>query len=228
MTVLLFGATGMVGHGALNAALADRRVSRVVTVGRRATGREHPTLEEIVHADMTDLGPLADRLIEVDACLFCLGVSAAGMSEADYRRVTYDLTLAVARQLAGRNPDMTFVYVSGQGTDAGGRAMWARVKGETEKALLALPFRAVVNARPGFIQPVGGAVSRTALYRAIYTAMAPLMPLFRRVLTRHYLDTDQLGRALVEAGLTGAPEATLEVPDLQALAARAEPHAQTA
>lgn len=222
MTVLLFGATGMIGHGALSAALADDRVSRVVTVGRRATGREHPKLDEVVHGDMLDLGPLADRLAQADACLFCLGVSSAGMSEADYRRVTYDLTLAVARQLAERNPAMTFVYVSGQGTDAEGRAMWARVKGETEDALLALPFRAAYNARPGFIQPVGGAVSRTALYRALYAAVTPLMPALRRLLPRQMLDSDQLGRALVEAGVAGAPRAILEVPDLQALAARAD------
>ncbi|WP_412063398.1 NAD-dependent epimerase/dehydratase family protein [Rubrivirga sp. IMCC45206] len=225
MTVLLFGATGMIGHGALTAALHDDRVTRVVTVGRRATGREHPKLDEIVHTDLSDLGPLADRLAQADACLFCLGVSSAGMSEADYRDVTYDLTLSVARQLAERNPAMTYVYVSGQGTDRGGRQMWARVKGETEDALLALPFRAAYNARPGFIQPVGGAVSRTALYRALYAAMTPLMPVFRRVFARHYLDTDQLGRALVEAGVVGAPQATLDVPDLQALAARAERHA---
>ncbi|MEM9998324.1 MAG: epimerase [Bacteroidota bacterium] len=222
MTLLLFGGTGMIGHGALNAALADDRVSRVISVGRRPTGRRHPKLEEVVHANLADLGPLADRLAVADACLFCLGVSAAGMSEADYRRVTYDLTLSVARDLAGRNPAMTFVYVSGAGTNAESRQMWARVKGETENALAGLPFAAVYNARPGVIQPVGGATSRTRLYRAIYTAMAPLMPLLRRAFPKSFLDTDQLGRALVEAGVAGASDRTLEVPDLQALAARAE------
>ena len=225
MTVLLFGATGMIGHGAMTAALADDRVTRVVTVGRRATGREHPKLEDIVHADLSDLGPLADRLAQANACLFCLGVSSAGMGEANYRRVTLDLTLSVARQLAERNLDMTFVYVSGQGTAAAGRQMWARVKGETEDALLALPFRAAYNARPGFIQPVGGAVSRTALYRALYAVVGPLMPILRRLAPRQILDSDELGRALVEAGVAGAPQPILEVPDLQALAARAELHA---
>lgn len=225
MTVLLFGATGMIGHGALNAALADDRVTRVVTVGRRATGRQHPKLDEIVHADMFDLGPLADHLAEADACLFCLGVSSAGMNEAEYRRLTFELTLSVARDLAERKPSMAFVYVSGQGTDAEGRAMWSRVKGETENALVAL-FESAYNARPGVIQPVGGATSRTALYRALYTAMTPLMPLLRRAFPRSFLDSDQLGRALVEVGLAGAPRPTLEVPDLQALAERAEPYAR--
>ena len=226
MKVLIFGATGMIGHGALNAALADRRITHVITVGRRPTGREHAKLEEIVHADLFDFEPLADRLAGADACLFCLGVSAVGMSEADYRRVTYDLTLTVARTLSERNPAMTFVYVSGAGLDAEGRIMWARVKGETEDALLALPFKAAYNARPGFIQPVGGAVSRTALYRAFYTLTAPLLPLLRRAFQGVFLDTDQLGRALVEAGVAGAPQPTLKIPDLQALAARALQHPQ--
>lgn len=226
MTLLLFGGTGMIGHGALNAALGDDRVSRVVSVGRRPTGRRHPKLEEVVHDDMTHLGPLADRLAGADACLFCLGVSAAGMSEADYRRVTYDLTLSVANELADRNPAMTFVYVSGAGSNTDGRQMWAQVKGETEDALADLPFAAVYNARPGVIQPVGGATSRTALYRAVYAVMAPLMPLLRRAFPRSLLDTDQLGRALVEAGAAGAPHLVLEVHDLQALAVRAEEHVQ--
>ncbi|MEM9664317.1 MAG: NAD-dependent epimerase/dehydratase family protein [Bacteroidota bacterium] len=224
MTMLLFGATGMIGHGVLNAALADARLSRVVCIGRRPTGRQHPRLEEIIQADLTDLGPQVDRLPSADACLFCLGVSAAGMSEADYRRITHDLTLSVARVLADRTPAMTFVYVSGAGSDADSRQMWARVKGETENALLGLSFAATYNARPGVIQPVGGATSRTTLYRVVYAVMTPFMPLLRRVFPRSLLDTDQLGRALVEVGIAGGPQPTLEVPDLQALASQAERH----
>ena len=226
MTVLIFGATGMIGHGALNAALADRRVTRVVTVGRRATGRTHPKLTEVVHADLADLGPVADRLDGADACLFCLGVSAAGRSEADYRRITHDLALSIGRTLVERIPAMTFVFVSGAGTNAESRQMWARVKGETEASLSALPFRAVYHARPGFVQPVGGAVSRTALYRAIYTLMAPLTPHLRRLFPNAILDSDALGRALVEAGLAGAPQAILEASDLRALAERAASRAR--
>ena len=139
----------------------------------------------------------------------------------------FDLALHRWTELAERNPAMTFVYVSGAGLDAEGWAMWARVKGETEEALLALPFRAAYNARPAFIQPVGGAVSRTALYRALYAVMTPLLPLLRREFPRTFLDTDELGCALVEAGVAGAPQPTFEVPDLQALAARAERHAHS-
>ncbi|MEM6325802.1 MAG: epimerase, partial [Bacteroidota bacterium] len=133
--------------------------------------------------------------------------------------------LSVAHRLAERTPTMRFVYVSGAGSDVNGRAMWARVKGDTEAALLALPFREVYNARPGFIQPVGGAVSRTALYRALYTAMSPLTPLLRRLAPNAIIDSDELGRALVETGLSGGPQVLLEVSDLLRLAHRAMPHA---
>ncbi|MEM1057152.1 MAG: NAD(P)H-binding protein [Bacteroidota bacterium] len=224
MTVLLFGATGMIGHGTLRAALADARVTRVLSVVRRPSGQAHAKLDEIIHADMVALGDLADRLAEADACLFCLGVSAAGMSEADYRHITYDLTLSVAQALAARNPAMTFVYVSGAGTNTDSRQMWARVKGETERALMDLPFEGVYNARPGFIQPVGGATSRTALYRALYAVLNPLTPLLRRLAPRALLDSDELGRALVQVGFAGGPQPILEVPDLQRLAERAEAH----
>ncbi|MEM8599077.1 MAG: NAD(P)H-binding protein [Bacteroidota bacterium] len=219
MTVLLFGATGMIGHGTLNAALADDRVTRVLSVVRRPSGRTHAKLTELVHADMMDLAPIADAIAEADACLFCLGISSAGQSEADYRRITYDLTLAVAKTLVARNPKMTFVYVSGAGSSAASRTMWARVKGEIENALLGQPFGAVYNARPGFIQPVGGATSRTTLYRVTYAILAPLTPLLRRLAPKSLLDSDELGRALVQAGLAGAPSPILEVPALQDLAA---------
>jgi len=228
MTILLFGATGMIGHGALQAALADARVTRVISVGRRPSGHKHAKLDELVHDDMMDLDPIVDDLAQADACLFCLGISSAGQSEETYRRITYDLTLSVAQALVARNPAMTFVYVSGAGTDAGSRTMWARVKGETEQALTALSFAAVYNARPGFIQPVGGATSRTALYRAIYAVLTPLVPLLRRIVPNAIVDTDELGRALVEAGLVGADTSVLEVPALQQLAKRGALHADAA
>src|SRR5580704_18949501 len=138
MKVILFGATGMIGQGALRECLLDPGVEQVLAVGRGATGQPHAKLRELVHADLFDLSAIAADLSGYDACFFCLGVSAAGMTEAAYRRVTYDLTLAVARTLVERSPGMTFLYVSGAGTDstARGGSMWARVKGETENALL--------------------------------------------------------------------------------------------
>jgi uncharacterized protein YbjT (DUF2867 family) len=218
VTVLLFGGSGLIGHGALNAALADDRVSRVLSIGRRTTGREHPKLDELVLDDFFDYTAVEDQLTGFDACLFCLGVSAAGKSESAYRRLTYDLTLAAAETLVRLNSDMTFVYVSGEGTNADGRAMWARVKGETEDALSALPFAAVYNVRPAYIQPQGDARSRIALYRVLYAAFAPLYPLLRRVFPSYVTTTDEVGRALVEAGLAGAPSRVLDSRAIRALA----------
>ena len=167
MNVLVFGATGMVGQGVLRECLVDPAVALVQTVGRTATGVTHPRLSEIVHADLMSYASIEPRLVGFDACFFCLGVSSAGMSEADYERVTYGITMAAATTLARLNKSMTFIYVSGAGTDSSerGRIMWARVKGRTENALLRLPFKAAYMFRPGVIQPLHGITSKTAAYR---------------------------------------------------------------
>jgi uncharacterized protein YbjT (DUF2867 family) len=193
----------------------------VLAVGRTPTGRHDAKLRELVHADLTDLSPVAGRFAGYDACFFCLGVSSAGMSEADYTRVTYDFTLAAARALASVSPDATFVYVSGQGTDGTerGRSMWARVKGRTENALIALLPHAYA-VRPGFIQPVHGARSRTTWYRWAYAVMRPFAPLARRLFPRSVLTTAELGLVMLRLARDGFPTRVLETRDLTALAAR--------
>lgn len=136
LKVVLFGATGMVGQGVLRECLLDSDVAEVLCVGRSAVGRTHPKLREVLVSDLMETSGFEARLGGFDACFFCMGVSAFRMKEADYRRLTFDLTLGVARTLARLNPGMTFIYVSGVGTDSSehGRIMWARVKGETENA----------------------------------------------------------------------------------------------
>jgi uncharacterized protein YbjT (DUF2867 family) len=220
MRVVLFGATGMVGQGVLRECLRDGRVTRVLAVGRRATGVSHPKLAELVRRDLFDWSDADEALAGHDACFFCLGVSSAGMSEADYTRTTYDLTLAAATTLARLNPAMTFVYVSGQGTDATerGRAMWARVKGRTENALLRLPFRAAYMFRPGIIQPVEGARSATAWYRVTYAVLGPAMPLLRRAFPDHIVTTSELGRAMLAVAREGHAHPVLERGDIAARA----------
>ncbi len=220
MNVLVFGATGMVGQGVLRECLLDPDVALLQTVGRTATGVTHPKLSEIVHADLMSYAAIEPRLVGFDACFFCLGVSSAGMSEADYERVTYGITMAAATTLARVNKSMTFVYVSGAGTDSSerGRIMWARVKGRTENALLRLPFKAAYMFRPGVIQPLDGITSKTAAYRVLYSITEPLLPLLRRLMPGLILTTGQIGRAMLTAARQGAPKRVLESRDISALA----------
>ena len=216
MNVLILGATGMVGQGVLRECLLDGGVTRVVTLGRAATGQSHPKLEEIVHADLFHLSAIEDRLRGLDACFYCLGVSAAGMSEAEYSRVNYEMTLAVAEALVRTSPGLIFVYVSGTGTDSSerGRVMWARVKGRTENALLRLPFRSAYMLRPGLIVPMHGVKSKTRLYRAFYTMLGPLLPILRKRFPRSIITTEQLGGAMLRLARSGYPKPVLEAGDL--------------
>jgi uncharacterized protein YbjT (DUF2867 family) len=223
MKVVLYGATGMVGQGVLRECLLDPDVTAVVTVGRSGTGQQHPKLHEIVQADLTNTAALEDQIANFDACFFCLGVSSAGMSEADYRKITYDLTLAVARGLLPRNPGMIFVYVSGAGTDSTerGRTMWARVKGATENALFAVPFKAAYMFRPGYIQPMHGVVSRTPLYRALYAMMGPLYPVLNGLFPKYVTTTERVGRAMIAVARRGDPRRLLENRAINEIAAAA-------
>lgn len=219
MNVLLFGATGMVGQGALRECLVDPEVRLVQTVGRAATGTQNPKLKEVVHSDLFHYQAIESQLSGFDACLFCIGVASAGMKQAEYHRMTYELTLAAAEMLSRLNPRMTFVYVSGSGTDSSerGRMMWTRVKGKTENALLRLPFKAAYMFRPGFIQPMHGIQSRTPLYRRFYAVTGPLFPVLRRFFPNQILTTEELGRAMLLAAKRGAPKHILETSDIRAL-----------
>ena len=218
MNILLFGATGMVGQGVLRECLLDPDVRAVQSVGRTATGVQHTKLREIVKNDFYEYSSVDEDWSGFDACFFCLGVSSAGMKEADYERVTYGITLACAETLSRLNPQMTFIYVSGAGTDSTerGRAMWARVKGKTENALLRLPFNAYMF-RPGFIQPLHGIRSKTALYSVLYAFSKSLIPLLRYALPDSILTTEEIGRAMLSVARRRAPKRILESRDIRAV-----------
>jgi uncharacterized protein YbjT (DUF2867 family) len=209
----------MVGQGVLRECLIDSNVERVVTVGRRPTGDKHPKLGELIYPDLSTLAPLEPQLGGFDACLFCLGVSALGMSEAQYTRVTYDLTLGVAKTLLRTSPGLTFIYVSGAGTDSSerGRAMWARVKGRTENALLSLPFKAAFMFRPSLIIPLHGIRSSTRWYNAAYFVLKPLVPLLKRLAPTTITTTERLGRAMLAVARNGYPSHILEMADINRL-----------
>ena len=219
MNVLLFGATGMVGQGVLLECLHDPGVARVLAVGRRATGQAHDKLRDLVVPDTADLSAVESQLTGFDACFFCLGVSSAGLSEERYTRLTYDLTLAVARTLARLDPGMTFVYVSGSGTDSSerGRIMWARVKGRTENALLALPFKAAYMFRPAVIVPMHGVRSKTWWYRVLYALTTPFYPALKALLPNGITTTERVGRAMLAVARRGYSKPVLETRDINSL-----------
>jgi len=208
----------MVGQGVLRECLLDPDITEVLSVGRNKTGQQHPKLKELIVKDVADLSSIESQLDDVDACFFCLGVSSIGMSEAEYRRLTYDLTLAVARTVARHTSHTasrtTFVYVSGAGT--GGRAMWARVKRATEVALTELGFRQAIAFRPAYIQPLHGVRSKTGWYNAVYAVMGWMYPLLR-LASRYVTTTEQMGKAMIAIAKRGSPKPVLENADINAI-----------
>jgi uncharacterized protein YbjT (DUF2867 family) len=221
ISVIVSGTSGMVGGGVLRECLEDRCVAKVTALSRTPSGLHHEKFEEIIHSDFSDFSSLNFAHRNYDACFFCLGVSSAGLTEPDYRRVTYDYTLSLANTLVRVNPNMTFVYVSGAGTDSSGtgRIMWARVKGQTENALLALPFAAAYMLRPGIIQPLDGIKSKTPSYRLLYSVLKPFLPMLRAALPNHVLSTAQIGLAMLNLAKRGYPKRVLETVDIRAAAA---------
>jgi uncharacterized protein YbjT (DUF2867 family) len=217
MKVILFGATGMVGQGVLRECLSADGIEGVLAIGRSSTDQTHPKLRELIRKDLFEFGAVDADLEGYGACFFCLGVSSVGMSEADYTRLTFDLTLGWARTLARINPAMTFIYLSGAGT--GGKAMWAQVKGRTEDALLAL-FPSAYMVRLSALRAMHGEVSKTRWTRISYALFRPLLPLVQAMAPGTMISTEELGRAMLRAALHGAPKRVLEPRDLRALGAR--------
>lgn len=219
MRVILFGATGMVGKGVLLEALDDPAVEKVLSISRSPLDVTHAKLEEVLHKDFLDFAPLSGKLAGFDACFFCLGVSSVGMNEADYARVTHDVTLAAAKAVLAASPQAVFTYVSGAGTDSTekGRTMWARVKGRTENELLAMPFRGAFMFRPGFIRPLRGIKSKTGWYQAFYVALKPFGALLDR--SASATTTTRIGLAMLECAEKGALKRVLDPVDINALAA---------
>ena len=222
MNVILFGATGMIGKGVLLECLDHAEVKKVLAIGRTEVDLQHEKLEQIAHKDFFDFSGIEKELHGYDACFFCLGISAAGLKEEDYRRITYDFAMSAAKTLFKINPNMTFTYVSGQGTDSTekGRMMWARVKGKLENDLLALGFKRAVMFRPGLIIPKRGIKSRTAMYQRFYDYLGWLLKLVESVTPNSITDTTRIGLAMINVHLKGTEKKILNPKDINDLAAQ--------
>ena len=220
LQVIVTGTTGMVGKGVLMECLDHPEVTSVLVINRKSLGMNHPKLKEVIHSDFTDLTPIKEELKGYNACFFCLGVSAIGMSEKVYSKITYDLTLHFANTVLNLNPDMYFNYVSGTGTDSSekGRVMWARVKGKTENALLAMPFKNAYMFRPGIILPERGVKSSTGWYNAAYVVLRPFFPLLKKLSS--VTTSVKVGKAMIHSVLYGYDKTVLENRDINVLAGR--------
>ena len=212
---IITGVTGMVGEGVLHECLLHPDVEAVLVINRKPCGVIHPKLKEIIHQDFFDISPIENKLSGYNACFFCLGVSSIGMKEPEYYKLTYTLTLNFAQNLSKFNPDMTFCYVSGSGTDSTekGKSMWARVKGKTENDLMKLPFKRVFAFRPGFMKATEGQKNVPGLYKYI----GWMYPFFRAVLPNFVCTLAEVGQAMVNAAKYGYDKQVLEVKDIVAL-----------
>ena len=215
---IITGSTGMLGKGVLLECLESPDIESVLVINRHPVGLKHEKLKEIILTDFHDLSSIKEQLAGYNTCYFCLGISAAGMSEKDYSRITYDLTLNFAQTLLSLNPELTFCYISGAGTDSRekSRMMWARVKGKTENALLALPFKTAYMLRPAYIQPMKGIRSSTRIYNIFYTILKPLYPIlkaFPKIVT----NTEKLGKAMIKLVLMNYNKKILENIDINKL-----------
>ncbi len=212
LRVIITGASGMVGEGVLHECLKHQDVEAVLVVNRRPCGVEHPKLREIIHKDFFDLSSIEDQLTGYKGCYFCAGVSSVGKKENEYKRITYDLTISFANTLVKLNPDMTFCYISGVGTDSTekGKSMWARVKGKTENDLLELPFKGVYMFRPGYIQPTKGLRNTYKIYKVV----APFYPLWKLIFPKYVTTLREIGLAMINVTLYGSSKQILECRDI--------------
>jgi hypothetical protein len=216
--VIITGVTGMVGEGVLHECLNHPDVEHILVINRKPCDVTHPKLQEIIHADFFDISPIENQLQGYHACFFCLGVSSVGLSETEYFKLTYTLTMNFAETLARLNPEMTFCYISGKSTDSTetGKLAWARVKGKTENDLMKLPFKKVYNFRPGFIKPMEGAKNTLKAYKFL----GWLYPLLRMVAPNSASTLKELGLAMIHSVAKGYEKPVLEIPDIVALSQR--------
>ena len=224
MKVIITGASGMVGKGVLLECLDHKAIDQVLVIGRSSLKMEHPKLKEITHIDFSDFSSIDDQLSGYNACFFCLGISAAGLSEEEYSKITYDYTMALAKSVYAADKDFSFIYVSGQGTASSekGRMMWARVKGKTENDLLKMGFKQAFMYRPGMIIPHRGIKSRTKSYQFMYDYFMWLVKLVKFLSPNSVVTTTQIGLSMINATQKGFPRNIIDPKDIIELAEEKE------
>ncbi len=220
MKVIITGSTGMIGKGVLLECLDDKRVDEVLLVNRNSLGMEHPKLKEVLLKDFSDPSTIQENLKAYDVVYFCLGVSAGGMNEEDYTKITYGFTINFAKAYKEVNPEGSFFYVSGQGTDSSekGRMMWARVKGKTENDLMKMGFKNALMFRPGGIRPMRGIKSRTKSYQRVYNIINPFWGFFEWIMGDSLTNTTIIGQAMINGLATNAGTMVLEPKAINKLA----------
>jgi uncharacterized protein YbjT (DUF2867 family) len=218
INVIITGATGMVGEGVLIESLLRPEVENILVINRKPCGVVHPKLTEIIHSNFYDLSAVTEHLKGYHACFFCLGVSSLNIKEDEYFSLTYTLTMNVAQTLAKQNPDMTFCYISGAGTDSSekGRMMWARVKGKTENDLMKLPFKKAFAFRPGFMLPSKDAKNA----HSYYSVFRLFYPVIRKLFPKYVSTLKEVGVAMINCVTKGYEKQVLEVKDIVDLAKR--------
>ncbi len=218
LTIGITGATGMIGKGVLLEALDDERIDKVICIGRRPVEDvQHPKKEDVILEDFLHPENISDKLKEIDAMCYCMGISSNGISEADYKRLTYDYALAFGKEMSNLRPDSTFNFISGQGTNADSNIAWARIKGESENDLLKLKFKGAYMFRPGVIQPLRGIKSRTKLYARMYVIMRPFWFIIKPMMGDSLTTTTSIGKAMINAADFGYDKTILEAADITKL-----------
>ncbi|MEM6524749.1 MAG: NAD-dependent epimerase/dehydratase family protein [Bacteroidota bacterium] len=220
MNIIVTGASGMVGRGVLLECLDHPKIDKVLSIGRTNINLDHPKLEQLEQKDFSDFSNQTSSIKGFDACYMCMGVSAAGLNEVRYTKITYDYTLALAKELIKLNDEMTITYVSGEGTDSSerGRTMWARVKGKTENDLLSMGFKKAFMFRPGAIIPLRGIKSRTKLYQFVYDYFMWLVRLMKWLAPNSVVNTTQIGLAMINASCNGYGQEIVRPKDIIKLA----------
>lgn len=215
--VIITGSTGMLGKACLLESIKDERIEKILLINRSKINISSPKIKEILVKNYNELESFKDELNDYDACFHCMGVSAVGMTEENYLKITFDATKTLVDLLYNLNPNIVFNYISGTGTDSSEKSsiMWARVKGKTENYVLNKGFKNAYAFRPGLILPENGVKPKSKVYFIVYLLLNPFLPLFK--LSSKVSTSTKIGRAMINTLFIDYPKNHLENSDISQL-----------